>query len=202
MGTGTESKFNMPEPKRGDPVSAKVLRQIVSGALNSLVGGAGISVKQVNDKVVIENTYTQNGNDAELWAEVKDVKDDYLECYLVNPIDYVGDKEVNVAKPEWLRKTPYHGKSVKFKDGMIVAYAFVNAWTRTATVTAGGSGVFTEMITPNYSTRADNILEGRVGHGGLITIKPRNTGVLDLDGNAVTYLEIVGANGRDWAVRP
>jgi hypothetical protein len=197
------SNYNAPEFPKGEKVSAKRLNQIVQAALNQIIGGAGIKVKQVHDKIVIELTDGGKSKENEvMWAEVKEVHDDYLECYLVNPIDYTGDKEVTVAKPEWLRKTPYEGKSVKFKDGMVVGYVYTNAWTREATVTTGGSGSYTEMITPNYATRADNTAEGFVGHGSLITITKRNTGVTDEAGRPVAYLETVGANGRDWAVEP
>lgn len=196
-----DSKLNMPEYKKGDVQSAGRNNQLVSAVLNLLVSGDGIKIKQVHDKIVIENEYGGKGKDADLlWAEVYEVHDDYLECVLVNPVDYSGTTEIKVAKPEWLQKTRYNGKKFKFMDGLEVSYSHTSAYERTATVTAGGSGTYDEVITPGYAKHDDNTGEGYTGHGSIIAVKRRNTGVVDADGAAISYIETIVSNGRDWAV--
>lgn len=77
---------------------------------------------------------------------VKSVGDDHLVCRTWDGTTE-GTTDINVAKPFYLQKTPYHGKTITI-NGAALTFSYTNGFTRTVTK----AGVpETQIIIPAYT---------------------------------------------------
>ena len=118
--------------------------------------------------------------------------DDYLVCSGYDPYEDEQLTEVAVAKPYLLRRSPFDGQTIAFRD-LTVTYAYSAVkGVRTATAIVDGEVVTeTQRITPDYFS-GDVILGARVQKGAA----EDHVGADDLDGNPIKWLDL---GTRAWA---
>lgn len=133
---------------------------------------------------------------------VKEVFDDYLRCRTFDGTTE-GDTDIKVAKPPELRKTPYHGKTIAYTQlgsSFSLSYSYTNAYTRTVTKVAGGTGSETQVIVPAYIGAATGDYKGEqiyaitgVGNGTGVVLNPGTQ-----NEERVNWLDM-NVGGRMWA---
>jgi hypothetical protein len=116
-------------------------------------GNRGVTVSQTSNGTLVSVTQKQSSALQTTRYRVKSVGDDYLVC---NQWDgtTAGTADIKIAKPFRLRKTPFHGKTITYDDGVSVTYAYSSNFNRNAT---SGSETENQIIIPEYNTGFDEI---------------------------------------------
>lgn len=110
-------------------------------------------------------------------------EDDYLAGNLYDASADTTGELVYVAKPYYLRKTPFDGETITYNDGSDVEYIYTDNRTRTAD---DGTDTEIQYMTPDYYV--DEI----------ITVMAGGTGVNGGDGEECLWVDLNSA-GRTWA---
>lgn len=187
--------------KRGDQISSVRLNQIRDAVLKSIRGGVGLDGLGINvtfsgDRLTIQDNskrFVQSVLVRRL--RVKEVKDDYLRCFSWTPNTddndgEEGDKDIFVAKPYLLRKTPFDGESIVYPSKTI-SYTYASQGERTAT---SGADSETQVLIPEYFVD-DEILAIRniIGSTGVVASEETPAGTTDIG------WEDMNTAGRFWA---
>lgn len=118
---------------------------------------------------------------------VQSVADDYLVCRAWDGTT-AGTVDIYVAKPPWLRKTPYHGKTITI-SGVALTFNYTNGFTRTVSKSGGSE---TQIIIPAYTGtgagyNGEEIFAAYIGVNG----------INDPSGKPIGLVEVY--SGRMWA---
>lgn len=126
---------------------------------------------------------------------VKSVSDDYVVGRILDDAatQNEGTVDIKIAKPNVLRKTPYHGKVITF-NGSALTFSYTNSTTRT--VTKNGIPE-TQIIIPAYTgTGTGYVGEIIVAATGLPTGVRLNAGQSNEE--SLVWLDL-NFDGRMWA---
>lgn len=126
------------------------------------------------------------------WYHVKSVQGDYLTCRSWDGTTE-GTVDIFIAKPPWLRQTPYNGLTIAYAAGVLdtaavtLSYAYVSGTQRT--VTKAGVAQ-TQFIVPAYvgtgtGYKGEEIWAAFVGV----------TGINGGDGKPIRLVEIYSSRG-------
>lgn len=185
-----------PHRSGDEAISAKALNRIRE-AVPRTISGDGVQVKRFDDRFIIENTqaHVREVDELKTFVVIEEF-DDYLTCVSFDFFrelqeydsdlgesrlaDRIYGAMVYVAKPEWLQKSPYDGKTVN-QYGTDYEYIYTTVGHRTANSAA-------QSISPSYYP------------GAIITAKNMMTGYeYSISGSffPIDWSDINTA-GRNW----
>lgn len=169
---------------------ARRLNEIEAHSIfKSIIGGKGVNIRTVNNKLVVELTENRSNPYPAKVARfrVKSEHDDYLICRAFSPavgesgIEVEGTVDINIAKPYILRRTPFDGKTITYQS-QEVSYSYTGSNRRTAT---SDDEEEAQVIVPEYFAD-DEILAV--------------CGICGLTGQADIFWEDLNTAGRMWAL--
>lgn len=188
-----------------DAIPVGALNRLRDGMPRQLRGGGSVEVEAMGDRLIVRDRGDQRGvpDHGNYYAQfvVRQELDDCLLCTpFVQPVDgtsgmweqheydpaFVGNGTmfVYVAKPFYLRKTPWDGKTVTVAgDDLDIAYHATNVGERTITDPDGV--VQTQKISPPYL------------QGDVIWALRGMTGVVSPGGVPAVWVDVNGAS-RQW----
>ena len=180
--------MNAPDELRDGSRAAGWLNKLLSFVkMTRLVEGVGYRLIQTTRGTALEIQPGKGGGATGTMRRVlvTDYKNDYVVCSDVGA----------VAKPFRLTRSPFHGRSITFTDEQsrqyTASYVYYTAHRRKVTITTTGANRVSEnqVIVPRYVPDLDYIY---------VMESAEDTGVVDEDGAAVTWVDI-NADGRAWA---
>ncbi|MCP4539826.1 MAG: hypothetical protein GY832_22025 [Chloroflexi bacterium] len=168
----------------GQPLLADDINNVIDAVMRSVVGGVGITVRQYQNQIIIENASATPTTTAAQQIQAFQVKaagwqNDYLQCTAYDQVNAAAQGDVNVAKPWELRRTPFDTETITYANAQSITYTYSSQRERSAT---DGTYTETQLVTPDYAE--DEIILAIRG----------NTGVTDALG--WTDLNVAG---RQWA---